>query len=62
MNEQKPICKVEEIKRKGINSEFRVWLRPDIYKVFEKEAKRSGMTVAEFLNYQVILKFVRNEP
>ncbi len=62
MNEQKPICEVEEIKRKDINSEFRVWLRPDAYGVFEKEAKRRGMTVAEFINYKIILRFVSMEP
>jgi macrodomain Ter protein organizer (MatP/YcbG family) len=61
MNERKPICEVEEVKRKDINSEFRVWLRPDVYEAFEKEAKRKGMTVAEFLNYKVILKFIENE-
>ena len=58
---KKPICEVEEIKRKDVSSEFRVWLRPDVYKVFEKEAKRRGMTVAEFINYKIILKFVSME-
>ncbi|NIR86738.1 ribbon-helix-helix domain-containing protein [Candidatus Bathyarchaeota archaeon] len=62
MDEQKPICEVKEIKRKGISSEFRVRLRPDVYEALEKEAKRKGMTVAEFINYEVILKFVRKEP
>jgi len=62
MNEHKPICEVEEIKRKDVNAEFRILLRPDVYRVFEEEAKRKGMTVAEFVNYKVILKFVSEEP
>jgi len=62
MDEREPLCEVEEIKGKDINSKFRVWLRPDVYEAFEKEAKRKGMTVAEFVNYKIILKFVSKEP
>ncbi|NIW13896.1 MAG: hypothetical protein GWN31_08190 [Candidatus Thorarchaeota archaeon] len=61
MNEQKPICEVEEIRREDVNSEFRVWLRSDVFEAFEKEAKSRNMTVAEFLNYRIILKFVSIE-
>ncbi len=62
MKDQEPICEVEEVKRKDINSKFRVRLRPDVFETFEKEAKRRDMTVAEFVNYKVILEFVRKEP
>jgi len=58
MNKQKPICRVEEIERQDINSEFKVWLREDVYEVLEQKAKRNGMTVAELINYKILLKFV----
>jgi len=57
LNKQKPICRVEEIERKNTTSEFKVWLREDVYEIFEQKAKRNGMTVAELINYKIILKF-----